>query len=102
MISLCTFGQLQLAGNNKNRVAAKKFKKLLDHISLKAVLSRYHAFNARGGALVKLQDGEIVHFERACVVGMCADLPAARKLLLTGSACNTCFLTKDEMGEWGT
>jgi len=99
MISLCTFGQLPLAGNNKNRVAAKKFKKLLDHISLKAVLSRYHAFNARGGALVKLQDGEIVHFEHACVVGMHADLPAARKLLLTGSACNTCFLTKNEMGD---
>jgi hypothetical protein len=56
-------------------------------------------FNARGGALVKLQDGEIVHFERACIVGMHADLPAARKLLLTGSACNTCFLAKDEMGD---
>ena len=99
MISLCTFGQIQLAGNNNNRVAAKKFKKLLDHISLKAILSRYHAFNAGGGALVKLQDGEIVHFEYACIVGIYADLPAARKLLLTGSACNTCFVTKNEMGD---
>ena len=41
----------------------------------------------------------MIHFEHACVIAMCADLPAARELLLTGSACNTCFVPHTEMGD---
>ena len=37
-------------------------------------------------------NGEVVHFERAAIVAVCADLPAATKTCLTGSSCNTCFL----------
>ena len=75
-----------------------RFKELLDHVSLRAILSRYHAFNNDGGTLVKM-NGNIIHFEYACVIAMYADLPAARKLLLTGSACNTCFVPHTEMGD---
>ena len=96
MISLCTFGKLLFAGRNNQRHAAKSFKSFLDHTCLKAILSRFDEFNRRGGAFVRM-NGEIVHFERACVVGMYADLPAATKLCLTGSACNTCFMSEDQM-----
>ena len=100
MVSMCTFGKLQFAGRNNGRVAAKRFKARLDHVPLKAILSRYHSFNRNGGALVPLHGGA-VHFRCACVVAMYADLPAARKLLLTGSACNTCYLPWNEMGTPG-
>ena len=96
MISLCTFGKLIFAGKNNTKKAAKKFKSLLDHTCLRAILSRFHHFNDHGGAFVRM-NGEIVHFERACVVGIFADLPAAMKLTLTGSSCNTCFMPKDQM-----
>jgi hypothetical protein len=98
MISLCTFGKLVFAGKNNTRKAAKAFKSHLDHTCLRAILSRFHHFNARGGAFVRMKD-EVVHFERACLVGIFADLPAAMKLTLTGSSCNTCFLPKDRMAE---
>ena len=96
MISMCTFGKLVFAGKNNSRVAAKAFKTVLDHTCLSAILSRFHVFNQRGGAFVRMQD-KMIHFERACLVGIFADLPAATKLTLTGSACNTCFLSQDRM-----
>jgi hypothetical protein len=99
MISMCTFGKLVFAGKNNTKVAAKAFKTVLDHTCLKAIMSRFHQFNKRGGAFVCMQD-EIVHFERACIVGIYADLPAAMKLMLTGSSCNTCFLPKNRMAEF--
>ena len=98
MISMCTFGKLVFAGMNNGRAAAKRFKSQLDHICLRAIMSRFHRFNERGGAFVRMQD-DIVHFERACLVGIFADLPAAAKLLLTGSSCNTCFLPENRMAE---
>jgi hypothetical protein len=79
MISMCAFGKLVFAGHNNGRLAAKKFKSVLDHTCLKAILSRFHHFNERGGAFVRMSD-TIVHFERACLVGIFADLPAAMKL----------------------
>jgi hypothetical protein len=98
MISMCTFGKLVFAGRNNGRSAAKRFKSQLDHICLRAILSRFHHFNQRGGAFVRMGD-DVVHFERACLVGIFADLPAATKLLLTGSSCNTCFLPENRMAE---
>ena len=98
MISMCTFGKLVFAGKNNTRTAAKRYKAHLDHICLKAIMSRFHHFNERGGAFVRMKD-DIIHCERACLVGIFADLPAARKLTLTGSSCNTCFLPEDEMAE---
>ena len=98
MISLCTFGKLVFAGRNNKKQAAKHFKAVLDHVCLKAIMSRFNHFNAQGGAFVRMND-EVVHFERACLVGIFADLPAARKLTLTGSSCNTCFLPVSRMGE---
>ena len=96
MISMCTFGKLVFAGKNNTKKAAKVFKSVLDHTCLKAILSRFHHFNDHGGAFVRM-NGEIVHFERACVVGIFADLPAAMKLTLTGSSCNTCYMPRNEM-----
>jgi hypothetical protein len=98
MISLCTFGKLVFAGKNQGRKAAKNFKATLEHISLRAIVSRFDAFNAGGGALVPM-NGSIIHFERAAIVAIYADLPAASKLCLTGSACNTCFLPKNQMAD---
>ena len=98
MISMCTFGKLVFAGKNNGRTAAKQYKSFLDHVCLKAIMSRFHHFNARGGAFVRMKN-DIIHFERACLVGIFADLPAARKLTLTGSSCNTCFLPQDRMAE---
>jgi hypothetical protein len=98
MISLCTFGKLVFAGKNNGKVAAKAFKSVLDHTCLKAIMSRFHDFNARGGAFVRMNN-DLVHFERAALVGIFADLPAAMKLTLTGSSCNTCFLEKARMAD---
>ena len=98
MISLCTFGKLIFAGKNNTKKAAKAFKRVLDHTCLRAILSRFHHFNEHGGAFVRM-NGSIIHFERACLVGIFADLPAAMKLTLTGSSCNTCFLPRDRMAE---
>ena len=98
MISLCTFGKLVFAGKNNGRIAAKHFKSKLDHICLRAILSRFNHFNERGGAFVRMND-QIIHFERACLVGIFADLPASTKLTLTGSSCNTCYLSRDRMAE---
>ena len=98
MISLCTFGKLVFARKNNTKQSAKTFKGVLDHTCLKAIMSRFHHFNARGGAFVRMNN-EIIHFERACLVGIFADLPAAMKLTLTGSSCNTCFMPKDRMAE---
>ena len=98
MISLCTFGKLVFAGRNNRRKAATMFKSFLDHTCLKAIMSRFNHFNKHGGAIVKMND-ELVHFERACLVGIFADLPAATKLTLTGSACNTCFLPQSRMAD---
>jgi hypothetical protein len=55
MISMCTFGKLEFAGQNKGRVAAKKFKQLLDHASLRAIASRFDAFNARSNMRFQCQ-----------------------------------------------
>ena len=93
---MCTFGKFVYAGENNNRQAAKRFKTVLDHTCLRAILSRFHHFNQRGGAFVRMQD-QMIHFERACMVGIFADLPAATKLTLTGSSCNTCFMPRDQM-----
>ena len=98
MISLCTFGKLVFAGRNNRRRAAVTFKSFLDHTCLQAILSRFNHFNDHGGAFVRM-NGELVHFERACLVGIFADLPAAMKLTLTGSSCNTCFLPQSRMAE---
>ena len=98
MISLCTFGKLVFAGKNNGRKAAKMFKSFLDHTCLKAIMSRFNHFNAKGGAFVRMND-DVVHFERACLVGIFADLPAATKLTLTGSACNTCFMPMSSMAD---
>jgi hypothetical protein len=98
MISLCTFGKLVFAGKNNTRTAAKAFKSVLDHTCLKAIMSRFNHFNAQGGAFVRMND-DIVFFERACLVGIFADLPAATKLLLTGSSCNTCFMPQARMAD---
>ena len=100
MISLCTFGKLVFAGKNNGRQAAKAFKSVLDHTCIRAIMSRFHHFNTRGGAFVRM-NGAIVHFERVCLVGVFADLPAVMKLTLTGSSCNTCFLPKDQMADAG-
>jgi hypothetical protein len=100
MISMCTFGKLVFAGKNNTALAAKRFKSVLDHTCLKAIMSRFHDFNRRGGAFVRMMD-DIVHFERACIVGIFADLPAATKLTLTGSSCNTCYLPRNRMAEMG-
>ena len=59
-------------------------------------MSRFNDFNARGGAFVRMND-EIIHFERACLVCVFADLPAMMKLTLTGRSCNTCFMPKEQM-----
>ena len=98
MISLCTFGKLVFAGKNNGHKAAKMFKSFLDHTCLKAIMSRFNHFNAKGGAFVRMND-DVVHFERACLVGIFADLPAATKLTLTGSACNTCFMPMSSMAD---
>jgi hypothetical protein len=98
MISLCTFGKLVFAGKNNSRTVAKQFKSVLDHICLKAIMTRFNDFNEHGGAFVRMDD-HVVHFERACLVGIFADLPAAAKLTLTGSSCNTCFLPVNRMAE---
>ena len=101
MISLCTFGKLVFAGRNNSRKVAKQFKSVLDHTCLKAIMTRFNHFNEHGGAFVRMDD-HVIHFERACLVGIFADLPAATKLLLTGSSCNTCFLPRNQMAEPNT
>jgi hypothetical protein len=98
MISLCTFGKLVFAGRNNSRKVAKQFKSVLDHTCLKAIMTRFNHFNEHGGAFVRMDD-HVIHFERACLVGIFADLPAAAKLTLTGSSCNTCFLPRNRMAE---
>ena len=61
-------------------------------------MSRFHHFNERGGVFARMNN-EIIHFERACLVGVFADLPAVMKLTLTGSSCNTCFMPKEQMAD---
>jgi len=100
-VPVATFEKLQCSKSNRFLSAPTRFRKRLDQIYLRAISSCFDEFNRCGGAFVKT-NGEIVHFQRAAIVAVYADLPAARKVALTGSACNVCFTPKNNMASGTT
>jgi hypothetical protein len=75
----------------------KQFKQSLRQYQLRAIRECFDAFNEKGGAVVPLQNGEVVYFARAAVLAIYADHPAAVKCTQTGSACPQCYTIKPDM-----
>ena len=42
---------------------------------------------AKGGAIVRMQDTNLLYFPRTCIFAIYTDAPAATKCVLTGSVC---------------
>ena len=62
-----------------------------------AIKECFEKFNAKGGAVVPLQNGTTMYFARACTLASYADHPAAVKCTMTGSACSQCYTKKKDM-----
>ena len=82
---------------NMNRVVIKRFSKTLRHKLLRAVRICYDEYNEQGGAIVQMQDKNLVYFPRACIYAIYGDQPAATKCALTGSACPVCYTKQCDM-----
>ncbi len=76
---------------NMNRVVIQRFSKTLRHKLLKAVRICFDEYDEQGGAIVQMQDKNLVYFPRGCIYAIYADQPAATKCALTGSACPVCY-----------
>jgi len=88
---------LFLYQKNKNRVEIKRFLKVLRHKLLAAVRRCYDEYNAKGGAILTLQDKRLVYFPRACIYAIYADYPAAAKCALTVKSCPVCYTKECNM-----
>lgn len=82
---------------NLTRVAIKRFSKTLRHELLKAVRKCFDEYNEQGGAIVQMQDKNMLYFPRACIYAIYTDQPAATKCALTGSACPVCYTRQCDM-----
>jgi hypothetical protein len=82
---------------NMKRVAIQRFTKTLRHKLLRAVRICFDEFNEQGGAIVRMQDKNLVYFPRACIYAIYADQPAATKCALTGSSCPVCYTKQSDM-----
>ena len=80
-----------------SRVAIKRFSKTLRHELLKAVRKCFDEYNEKGGAIVQMQDKNMLYFPRACIYAIYTDQPAATKCALTGSACPVCYTRQCDM-----
>lgn len=69
---------------------------------LAAVRSCFDEYNNKGGAIVRMQDGNLLYFSRACIYAVYADHPAAVKCTLTGSCCPVCYTRKRYMASTKT
>ena len=75
----------------------KRFTKTLRHQLLAAVRQCYDEYNEKGGALIRMQDKNLLYFPRACIYAIYGDQPAATKCALTGSACPVCYTKESDM-----
>ena len=87
----------QTLQKNMNRVVVKRFSKTLRHKLLKAVRICFDEYNEKGGAIVQMQDKNLVYFSRACIYAIYTDQPAATKCALTGRACPVCYTRQRDM-----
>ena len=76
---------------NLKRVKIVRFTKYLRHKFLGAVRKCYDDYNEKGGAIVRMQDANLLYFPRACIYAIYADAPAATKCALTIKSCPVCF-----------
>jgi len=79
------------------RVAIQRFTKTLRHKLLRAVRICFDEYNEQGGAIVRMQDKNLLYFPRACIYAIYADQPAATKCALTGSSCPVCYTKQSDM-----
>ena len=93
----CSFHVRSPPQANKDLKHVKDFKLGMRHAQHAAIFETFRDFNRKGGAVVRLQTGEIMYFARACILAIYADHPAARKCSLTGSACPVCFTPEKKM-----
>ena len=75
----------------------KRFLKKLRHQLLAAVRICFDEYNAKGGAILQLQDARLIYFPRACIYAIYADYPAAVKCALTIKACPVCYTKECNM-----
>jgi hypothetical protein len=92
--SLGSFPGVQFPRASKSLAAVKRFSKDLRHFQIAAIKNCFKSFNAKGGAIVRLQTGKYMYFARAVVLAIYADQPAAVKCSLTGSSCPQCYAAK--------
>jgi hypothetical protein len=69
---------------------------------LAAVRSCFDEYNNKGGAIVRMQDENLLYFSRACIYTVYADHPAAVKCTLTGSSCPVCYTRMRDMASTKT
>ncbi len=82
---------------NAQRVTITRFRKHLRHKFLAAVRPCYDEYNEKGGAIVCMQEADLVYFPRACIYAIYADTPAATKCALTLKACPVCYTKEVNM-----
>jgi hypothetical protein len=83
--------QLKVPKANLQRTDVIHFKKWLVHQQFACLRACFDAFNANGGAVVKV-NGKMIHFSRSTILALYGDHPACVKSTLTGSACPRCFI----------
>jgi hypothetical protein len=82
---------------NAQRVTITRFRKQLRHKFLAAVRQCFDEYNEKGGAIVRMQDANLVYFPRACIYAIYADAPVATKCALTIKACPVCYTKEVNM-----
>jgi hypothetical protein len=98
-VSLGTFPKTGVAKKDGNRVVVKRFKKAMRASQHAAIAQCYRDYNAKGGHIINLQNGQQVYFPKAVVLAVYGDYPATQKITLTGSACPMCFTPLGKMSE---
>jgi hypothetical protein len=69
---------------------------------LAAVRNCFDEYNKKGGAILRLQEQNLVYFPRACIYAVYADHPAAVKCTLTHSCCPVCYTRMRDMASTKT
>ncbi len=100
--SLGTFPNFNVPKVNRDRKVIKDFKKAYRAYFHSKIYECFLDFNRRGGAQCALQSGVTMHFEKAIILAIYADQPAATECTLTGSACPVCYTPRELMSQPGS
>ena len=99
--SLGAFPGLDFPKTSKDLTSVKHFMKELRNFQITAIRKCFSDFNAKGGAVVKLQDGTFIYFAKAVLLAIYCDHPAAVKCAFVGSSCPQCYTARSTMAHPG-